>query len=452
MNGSIRRLIWVLPMIMIWTLTFLPRPALADKYSPAPTTIEGWTDFKDSIHPSKERDPKYPWLPKGPYPYKPSWPKKGVPFTGEELRYFGDQYFWAGKYSDYIASLSLLNKRGLVVNKNIYILRKHYWDSYQDNLDYDEGNVKLHTPMFKAFTIIDAPPENRGFAQLMIKYLNAPGKWKDPDRYQYIPSLRRVRRSAGGDRQDDTLGTLWSNDDNGERQVWEEDHYLIGEDVVCDINAERGEKMLGETKVIVDNPMNPGAWGEGQNPYRADGCIEAWVVKSVHRDPNYYLGYRLGWFEKQTKVEIRWEQYDRHGELWKLTDINWRLFPGGHQKGGWGRMIINGWDIKRDFRNFGWYGDWVTGKAVSESKFSTTELTKEFFWRPSPGFRFPVNVSQFPPPAAIWPEKTSVNRKGISQVDPTLIKKAAESLAMWKKRGGFDAWGWARKTKFMDVK
>lgn len=457
MRRSIRHLMWALPTIIIWVLAFWPQPTLAEqpaagKYAPAPKAIDGWVDYKEPIPPGKERDPKYSWLPKGPYPYKPSWPRKGVPYTGEELRYFADQYFWAGKYSDYVGLLTLLNKRGLVVNKHFYILRNHYWDTYQDNLDYDEGNVKLHTPMFKAFTIMDLPPENRGFAQLTIKYLNAPGKWKDPDRYNYIPSLRRVRRSAGGDRQDDTLGTLWSNDDNGERQVWEEDHYLVGEDVLCELNAERGTNLLGDPKVIVDDPMNPGAWGEGQNPYREDNCIECWVVKSVHRDPNYYLGYRLGWMEKQTKTEVRWEQYDRHGEVWKTTDITWRLYPGGHQKGGWARTTASGWDLKRDFRAFIWYGDWVMGKPTPESKYSTSELTKELFWRPSPGYRFPTSINQFPPHPAVLPEKVSVHRKGIRQVEPGLLKKVTDNHEMWRKRGGFDAWAWAKRTKFQDVK
>src|SRR3990167_8250984 len=118
-----------------------------DPYAPAPKTIEGWVEFDPPIPPGKERDPKYPWLPKGPYPYKPSWPRKDVPYTGEELAYFADMRYWfAGKYQDYAVYSPPINKRGLIVSKNAYFIQKIQFDTYQDTLDYDEGKIRWHDP------------------------------------------------------------------------------------------------------------------------------------------------------------------------------------------------------------------------------------------------------------------------------------------------------------------
>src|SRR3990170_1884075 len=247
--------------------------APADKYAPAPSTIKGWTPYaepvKDWTAPDK-RHPQYPWVLKDPFPWKPSWPTKDVPYTGEELLWLRECAFWGaegGKTADYCGYSVMRNRRG--------------------------------------------------FAQLVVKYNNAPGKWKDPDRYAWVPALRRVRRSAGGDRQDDSLGYPLSNDDNGERQYWEYTYEIIGEDVLYEVLAVKGQEIMGNPKVIADNPVYPGqgVWGDGMNPYREDGGVECWVVKVTPKDPKYYLGYLLYWIEKRTKLEMRGEQYDREGNF-----------------------------------------------------------------------------------------------------------------------------------------
>lgn len=80
------------------------------------------------------------------------------------------------------------------------------------------------------------------------------------------------------------------------------------------------------------------------------------------------------------------------------------------------------------------------------------ELSKEYFWRPAPNFRPVTKASEFPPYEDLYTEKKSKWRKGIEQIDPKYLAKMEAQNEMWRKRGGFDTWGWAKRTKFLDLK
>ena len=430
-----------------------------DPYAPAPATIKGWTVYdepvKDWTEPAK-RHPQYPWVLKDPCPWKPSWPRKDVPYTGEELLWFRECNFWSaegGKTQNYCGYGPSINRRGLVISKNFYIMRTQYWERFDEVIHYKMGINGLYQ---KVFTILDNPPEIRGFAQLVVKYNNAPEKWKDPDRYSWVPALRRVRRSAGGDRQDDSLGYPLSNDDNGERQFWEYTYEIIGEDVLYEVLAVKGQEIMGDPKVIADNPVYPGqgVWGDGMNPYREDGGLECWVVKVTPKDPKYYLGYMIYWIEKRTKLELRAEQYDREGNFWRIIfETCWKPYPNSYKgRLAWGRSLIGGGDYKRDFTVYAWYGGFKFGEPIPESKYTMTELSKENFWRPSPNYRLVTKAEQNPPYPPLYEEKKHKDRAGIERFDPELKAKFKRTQEMWKSRGGFDAWGWALGTKFQELK
>jgi hypothetical protein len=430
-----------------------------DPYAPAPATIKGWSPYaepvKDWADP-EHRDPQYPWVLKASFPFKPSWPRRDVPYTGEELMWFRECHFWSGEGAvtqDYFGYSPTMNRRGLIVSKNFYIKRTQYWDRFDEIVHYNKG---INGVWQKVFTILDNPPENRGFAQLMIKYNNAPGKWRDPDRYMWIPALRRVRRSAGGDRQDDTLGFPASNDDNGERQIWEFTYEIIGEDVVYEINGMKGTQMLGDPKMIVDHPYYPGEgiWGDGTNPYREDGGVECWVVKTTPKDPKYYLGYMLHWIEKRTKLELRQEQYDHEGNLWRIEFVTtYKPYRSDYKnRSAWGRTTIAAIDLKRDFITFIWYGGFNFGMKIPESKYTITELQKEYFWRPPPGYRPVTKAEHFPPYMPLYLNKEHKDRAGVKNLSSKLIAKFKHTQEMWKARGGYDAYGWALGTKYQDLK
>jgi hypothetical protein len=430
-----------------------------DPSAPAPATIQGWTPYdepvKDWTDPDK-RHPQYTWVLKDPYPWKPSWPRKNVPYTGEELLWFRECNFWSaegGITQEYFGYGPSMNRRGLIISKNFYIRRTHYWDQFDEVVHYKMGINGLYQ---KVFTMLDNPPELRGFGQLVVKYNNAPDKWKDPDRYAWVPALRRVRRSAGGDRQDDSLGYPLSNDDNGERQFWEFTYEIIGEDVLYEILGQKEARLLGNPKVIAGNPVYPGqgVWGDGTNPYREDNGVECWVVKAMPKDPKYYLGYLLYWIEKRTKLEMRAEHYDRDGNFWRIIfETTWKPYPNSYKgRTAWGRTFIGGGDYKRDFIAYGFYGGFKFGIEIPESQYSVIQLRKEYFWQKPPKVRQITKAEHYAPYPLLYEEKKHKDRKGIETFDPKMKAKFKHTQDMWKARGGFDAWGFFEGTKYTDLK
>jgi hypothetical protein len=147
-----------------------------------------------------------------------------------------DHKFHGARYLNYSLSSGRLNKDGLFTQRVGFGLRESIYDHYHDVMQYDEdpsGNVGTGGLMYKFFMIYHTPAESRGTSQFKLVYLNSPvAPWKMTDTWNYVPNLRRVTRSQGGNRQDELLGTPFTNDDNGERNVWEEEHMLIGEDVL----------------------------------------------------------------------------------------------------------------------------------------------------------------------------------------------------------------------------
>ena len=431
-----------------------------DPYAPAPSTIKGWTPYaepvKDWSDPVK-RHPQYPWVLKETFPFKPSWPRQNVPYTGEELTWFRELVLWGGegaKTQEEHGYSVVKNRRGLIITKNYYIQRTHYWELYDEVLHYKMGINGLQE---KVFLLLDNPPELRGFSQIMVRYNNAPGKWKDPDRFFWIPALKRVRRSAGGDRQDDMMGYPITNDDWGERQLWEYTYEIIAEDVLYDINGLKGHDILGDPKVLADNLQFPGkeVWGDGMNPYREDGGVECWVVKMTPKDPKYYLGYILYWIEKYTKAPLHQEQYDHEGNYFGIAIGPFTHRPSPNSYNGrlaWGRDTGLLGDWQRDFWVFAWFDKYKFGFDIPETKYTIPELRKEYFWRSPVNYRPVTRADQFPPYVPLYEEKKHKYRAGVERLDPKLKAKAKASWDMWKARGGYDAWGWALGTKYQDLK
>ncbi|MBI1987835.1 MAG: outer membrane lipoprotein-sorting protein, partial [Nitrospinae bacterium] len=292
-----------------------------------------------------------PWQPKGEYPWK-------QPYSATMLMYFAtdDHKLYSSKYQDYSLNSARLNKRGLMTQRKGYALREVMYDSYLDVMQFDEdrgGKTGTGGLMNKFLVLYETPADVRGTSQVKLTYLNSPvGKWKMTDAWTYSPGLRRVTRSQGGDRQDEVLGTPVTNDDNGERNVWEEDHLLIGEDVlymqmldpqiIAPDRAENTGDLKKDGEWFAKN-LDPSRGEERLSPYRPDGGIECWVVLSQwakrtdkfgsHVFPNpkdYYLKYRITWVEKVTKTPVREEQYDHDNRLIKGGfSMNPEFFAGG---------------------------------------------------------------------------------------------------------------------------
>lgn len=104
-------------------------------------------------------------------------------------------------------------------------------------------------------------------------------------------------------------------DDVGQREVWEENYTLIGQDLLTE-NEHTFYKYTPKVKEAYEE------WKVAP-PYRPKGGFNCWVLYGVNRKPKYYFPKRLIWIDKLTHLIIREEQYDKHGNLWKIYDYGW---------------------------------------------------------------------------------------------------------------------------------
>lgn len=215
-----------------------------------------------------------------------------------------------------------------------------YGGDFKDLLDYHGRMIKPGDTEFYAAIFFNKPPQIRGLTNLSWKYLETPAVKKEQDRWVYVPALRRTRRLAAGADDDKLGGTDITVDDVGEREVWEEEHILIGTDRLGpdELNAWRFKPM--------------GAAAKTYKPYLKK-FFDCYVVLSINRKSKYYIPKRIIWYDMDTFLWIREEQYDFHGDLWKIYEWVWQDYTpkyGDIKNQYWLQAMKNIWDIKINHR------------------------------------------------------------------------------------------------------
>lgn len=108
---------------------------------------------------------------------------------------------------------------------------------------------------------------------------------KDDDKWLYMPALRRVRRISGSSNNDYFMGTDFTYDDMGDRNVDEDRHTLLREE-------------------------------------KADG-IDCWVVESVPLGEDELYTKKILWVRKDALVTIKTEYFDKNGlmKIFRVTGL-----------------------------------------------------------------------------------------------------------------------------------
>jgi hypothetical protein len=153
-----------------------------------------------------------------------------------------------------VMTMILINKRNRIRERTVLSYVK----------DYGKDAKKL---MF-----FQEPADVKGTAFLSWEY-DDPAR--DDDKWLYMPALKRVRRISGKSRKEYFMGTDFTYDDMGDRNVDEDRHTLLREETL-------------------------------------DG-VSCWVVESVplEEDPMYVR--KLNWIRKDANVCIKREYYDKDG-------------------------------------------------------------------------------------------------------------------------------------------
>ena len=119
---------------------------------------------------------------------------------------------------------------------------------------------------------------------------------KEDDKWLYLPALKKVRRIAGSSKNDYFMGTDFTYDDLGDRNVDEDNHSLLKDESI-------------------------------------DG-YPCWVKVAVPKDKSYMYSKVVSWVRKDVHIPIKVDYYDRHGQLlksMKLSDFRqnqgfWKAF------------------------------------------------------------------------------------------------------------------------------
>ncbi len=282
-------------------------------------------------------EPGFPWSP---------------PYTAEQIVYLADAVSWTGGINKAYRNMDLLalsvevDARGYIRQKPALRKRKNYFDNYGDILDYTSEKLKVGDPRNKDVVFILHPPALRGQTVLNWKYKQSPDKYKAVDFWVYLPALKTVRRLATGDRADGFAGGDMTYDDVFSLEPFEETHTLISEDI-----------------------LPPG----GVCPSELKAC---YVVKSINKDPNYYLSKRIRWIDKESFIPWREEQYDKTGNLRVIFEKKIE-----EDQGYLVSTLWNYWNVQRNFRQPIFIFDYRFDLPMSEEEFNYDYLRKEFAWR-----------------------------------------------------------------------
>jgi len=153
-------------------------------------------------------------------------------------------------------SMTLVNRRGRQRIRQVVSWRK----------DYGKDTRKLMR--FKK------PADVTGTAFLSWDYDDPD---KNDDRWLYMPALRNTRRISGDATDDYFMGTDFTYDDMGDRNVDEDTHSLLR------------KEPLGETP--------------------------CWVVESVPVDPADRYTKKINWIDKEKKLALKTDYHDKDGLL-----------------------------------------------------------------------------------------------------------------------------------------
>lgn len=160
--------------------------------------------------------------------------------------------------------MKLINKRGSVRERKIL--------SYSIDVGPDK----------KSMMFFQYPADVKGTGFLTWDY-DAQGK--DDDKWLYLPAMKKTRRISGASaKQDYFMGSDFTYDDMGSRNVDEDEHKLLGEESVS------GNKC--------------------------------WKLESLPKDGRDIYSKKISWIRQDCLIPVKVEYYDKMGALHRSLEIS----------------------------------------------------------------------------------------------------------------------------------
>lgn len=181
--------------------------------------------------------------------------------------------------------------------------------------------------IFKEMNVFTNPQDVAGIGFFRIRYKSVT---KDDDTWLYAPSLRRVRRVAGGQKTDSLIGSLMTIEDfwGFSGKITDFDWKLLGKKKMLFIRDT--EKM----------PIDFGGTRYKWNPVNVKWQMrDVYIVEHTPKIKGHPYSKRILYYDAQWMDNLCSEIFDRGGKLWK--------------------MWLNPWYWNKDSHTFMWAGNTI---------------------------------------------------------------------------------------------
>lgn len=187
--------------------------------------------------------------------------------------------------------MTLINKRGKTRIRDVLRYEKSY---------YGEKGIDTKTLIF-----FEYPPDIRGTGLLLWSYEDIK---KDDDRWLYLPALKKIKRIAGESKNNYFMGTDFTYDDMGGREVDEDTHELLGQDEIDGINCYKVQSIP-----VDKNDMYSKKFG--------------WVI------PEKWVVFKVDFYDKRGKLikELRASDFREVSNIWTTFKLHMNNFGKNHQ-------------------------------------------------------------------------------------------------------------------------
>jgi hypothetical protein len=171
-----------------------------------------------------------------------------------------------------VLTMTLINKRGSKRIRKVTSYSKDY------------GRDK------KSVMIFNEPADVRGTCFLSWEY-DDPDREKD--KWLYMPAMRKIRRISGASKNEYFMGTDFTYDDMGKRNVEKDTHTLLGEDTVMDhecwrvrcVPVEEEDTMYTERIVWVSKKAHMTLKAEY---YDKDGLLKVYKARKFSQQDGFW--------------------------------------------------------------------------------------------------------------------------------------------------------------------
>jgi len=171
-------------------------------------------------------------------------------------------YYFAGEDAKGMMTMELIDQKGRTRKRVLTMLRRNQEDAGQQ----------------KYFMYFHEPGDVRGLTLMVWKY---PGR--DDDRWIYVPAVDLIRRIAAEDKYSSFVGSDFSYEDVSGRDVSEDTHRLLGDEVLND--------------------------------------SEVFVVESIPRTQAAFTR-RVSWIAADSFLPLKIEYYDAQNQLQRIFTAN----------------------------------------------------------------------------------------------------------------------------------